>query len=90
VAAESAEADGKTAVWLAVDEQICAVIAVSDTVKETSPAAIAELRDLGLTPVLLTGDNHRAAYAVARQLGIDEHAQRPPGDVDLLIFIRVK
>ncbi len=72
VAAESAEADGKTAVWLAVDEQICAVIVVSDTVKETSPAAIAELRDLGLTPVLLTGDNHRAANAVARQLGIDE------------------
>ncbi len=56
-----AEADGKTAVWLAVDDQIRAVIVVSDTVKETSPAAIAELRDLGLTPVLLTGDNHRAA-----------------------------
>jgi P-type Cu+ transporter len=72
VAAETAEADGKTAVWFAVDDKIRAVIVVSDTVKETSPAAIAELRHLGLTPVLLTGDNHRAANAVARQLGIDE------------------
>ena len=72
VAAETAEADGKTPVWLAVDGQIRAVIVVADTVKATSPAAIAELRDLGLTPVLLTGDNRRAATAVARQLGIDE------------------
>ncbi len=71
-AADSAEADGKTAVWFAVDGQILAVIVVSDTVKATSPAAIAELRDLGLTPVLLTGDNRRAANAVARQLGIEE------------------
>jgi Cu+-exporting ATPase len=72
VAAETAETDGKTPVWLAVDGQIRAVIVVADTVKATSPAAIAELRDLGLTPVLLTGDNRRAATAVARQLGIDE------------------
>ncbi len=72
VAAETAEADGKTAVWLAVDGQIRAVIVVSDTVKATSAAAIADLRDLGLTPVLLTGDNRGAANAVARQLGIDE------------------
>ena len=71
-AADKAEADGETAVWLAVDGRIRAVIAVSDTIKETSLAAIAELRDLGLTPVLLTGDNHRAARAVGRQLGIDE------------------
>jgi P-type Cu+ transporter len=71
-AAETAEADGKTAVWLAVDDQIRAVIVVSDTIKETSPQAVAELRDLGLTPVLLTGDNRRAADAVARQLDIDE------------------
>ena len=71
-AADKAEADGMTAVWLAVDGRIRAVIVVSDTIKETSLAAIAELRDLGLTPVLLTGDNHRAAQAVGRQLGIDE------------------
>ncbi len=71
-AADKAESDGNTAVWLAVDGRIEAVIVVSDTIKETSRAAIAELRDLGLTPVLLTGDNRRAAHAVARQLDIDE------------------
>jgi P-type Cu+ transporter len=71
-AAGRAEADGKTAVWLAVNGRLRAVIVVSDTIKETSRAAIAELRYLGLTPVLLTGDNYRAAHAVARQLDIDE------------------
>ncbi len=71
-AADQAEADGKTAIWLAVDGSVRAVIVVSDTIKETSRAAIAELRDLGLAPVLLTGDNRRAALAVARQLDIDE------------------
>ena len=70
--ADHAEADGKTAVWLAVDGRIRAVIVVSDSLKETSRAAVAELRDLGLTPILLTGDNRRAAQAVARQLDIDE------------------
>ena len=70
--AERAEADGKTAVWLAVDSQIRAVVVVSDTIKATSLPAIAELRELGLMPVLLTGDNRRAAGAVARQLGIDD------------------
>jgi Cu+-exporting ATPase len=71
-AADDAESDGKTAVWFAVDGRIRAVIVVSDTVKQTSRAAVAELRDLGLTPVLLTGDNRRAAHAVARQVSIDE------------------
>ena len=70
--AEHAEADGKTAIWLAVDGRIRAVIVVCDSIKETSHAAVAELRELGLTPVLLTGDNLRAAQAVARQLDIDE------------------
>jgi Cu+-exporting ATPase len=71
-AADEAEADGQTAIWLAVDGRIGAVIVVSDVVKETSHAAITELRELGLAPVLLTGDNRRAADAVARQLGIPE------------------
>jgi Cu+-exporting ATPase len=71
-AADDAESDGKTAVWFAVDGRIRAVIVVSDTVKQTSRAAVAELRDLGLTPVLLTGDNRRAAHAVARHVSIDE------------------
>ncbi len=48
------------------------VLVVADTVKDTSQEAIAELRSLGLSPVLLTGDNERAAHAVADQVGIDE------------------
>ena len=72
VAAEQAEAQGQTPVWFAVDGRIRAVIVVSDTVKNSAVEAIAELRGLGLTPVLLTGDNRRAAQAVADQVGIDE------------------
>ncbi|WP_197377702.1 heavy metal translocating P-type ATPase [Mycolicibacterium baixiangningiae] len=70
-AAEAAEAEGRTPVWFAADGQICAVAVVSDTVKDRAADAIADLRALGLTPVLLTGDNRRAAEAVARQVGID-------------------
>ncbi len=69
---DDAETEGRTPVWIAWDGRIRAVIVVSDTVKDTSAAAIAELRQLGLMPVLLTGDNHRAAQTVATQVGIDE------------------
>jgi P-type Cu+ transporter len=68
--AEAAEAQGRTPVWVAWDGAVRAVVVVSDTVKESSAQAIAELRELGLRPVLLTGDNARAAGAVARQVGI--------------------
>jgi Cu+-exporting ATPase len=71
-AAERAEADGSTPIWVAVDGRIRAIVVVSDTIKETSHAAVTELRELGLTPILLTGDNRRAAEAVARQLDIDQ------------------
>ena len=70
-AADAAEALGRTPVWVAVDEQVRAVVVVADTVKESAVQAISELRQLGLTPVLLTGDNTRAAAAVAQQVGID-------------------
>jgi Cu+-exporting ATPase len=70
--ADQAEAEGRTPVWFAADGRIRAVVVISDTVKHSSRAAIAELRDLGLNPVLLTGDNRRAALAVAAQLDIDE------------------
>jgi Cu+-exporting ATPase len=69
--AQSAEAEGRTPVWIAWDGSIRAVIVVSDTIKDSSLAAITELRHLGLRPVLLTGDNERAALEVARQVGID-------------------
>jgi Cu+-exporting ATPase len=66
------EALGQTAVLVGWDGALRAVLGVGDTVKETSPAAVAELRGLGLRPVLLTGDNRAVALAVAAQVGIDE------------------
>ncbi|HKV21549.1 MAG TPA: heavy metal translocating P-type ATPase [Mycobacterium sp.] len=85
-AADEAEAGGQTAIWVARDGRIGAVVVVSDTVKETSHAAITQLRALGLTPVLLTGDNRRAAGAVAAQVGIDEVVAEvlPAGKVDVI------
>ncbi|MBO0655932.1 copper-translocating P-type ATPase [Streptomyces triculaminicus] len=68
----AAEAEGRTAVAVAWDGQARGVLTVADAVKDTSAAAIAELRRLGLTPVLLTGDNKAVAEAVAREVGIDE------------------
>ncbi|MFC4515337.1 heavy metal translocating P-type ATPase [Streptomyces ehimensis] len=68
----SAEAEGRTAVAVAWDGEARGVLTVADAVKDTSAQAIAELRRLGLTPVLLTGDNKAVAEAVAREVGIDE------------------
>ena len=68
----TAEAAGRTAVFAGWDGQVRAALVVSDTIKPTSPEAISMLRGLGLTPVLLTGDNEAAARAVGEQLGIDE------------------
>jgi Cu+-exporting ATPase len=67
-----AEADGRTAVAVGWDGQARAVLVVADTVKPTSAEAVRQLRELGLRPVLLTGDNARAAHAVARQVGIPD------------------
>jgi Cu+-exporting ATPase len=71
-AKQEAERAGRTAVLLAWDGQARAVLAVADTVKPTSADAIRQLRDLGLRPVLLTGDNEAAARAVAAEVGIDD------------------
>lgn len=71
-AAEDAEQRGQTPVWLAVDDTISAVFVVADAVKESAAQAISSLRDLGLTPILLTGDNERAARTVAASVGIDD------------------
>ena len=65
------EAQGRTAVAVAWDGVARGVLAVADTVKPTSAAAVRQLRALGLTPVLLTGDNRAVAEAVAREVGID-------------------
>ncbi|WP_285441165.1 MULTISPECIES: cation-translocating P-type ATPase [unclassified Streptomyces] len=71
-AKEAAEAAGSTAVLVAWDGAARGVLTVADAVKETSAEAVALLRALGLTPVLLTGDNRAVAETVAREVGIDE------------------
>ncbi|GAA3208612.1 hypothetical protein GCM10020256_05200 [Streptomyces thermocoprophilus] len=68
----AAEAEGRTAVAVAWDGEARGVLTVADAVKDGSAEAVTELRRLGLTPVLLTGDNRTVAEAVARQVGIDE------------------
>ncbi|MFI8364075.1 heavy metal translocating P-type ATPase [Streptomyces sp. NPDC085612] len=67
-----AEAAGGTAVLVAWDGEARGVLTVADAVKKTSAEAVTRLRGLGLTPVLLTGDNRAAAETVAREVGIDE------------------
>jgi Cu+-exporting ATPase len=69
---QQAEDEGRTAIVVGWDGQARGVLVVADTVKDSSADAIRQLRALGLTPVLLTGDNQRAARAVATQVGIDE------------------
>ena len=66
------EAQAKTAVVLATADQALAVLAVADTVRESSKQAIAELKRLGVEPVMLTGDNRKTAQAVAAQVGITD------------------
>ncbi|MFJ3162321.1 heavy metal translocating P-type ATPase [Streptomyces kanasensis] len=73
-ARDAAEAAGRTAVAVAWDGEARAVLEVADAVKDTSAEAIRRLRALGLTPILLTGDNRTVAEAVAAEVGIDrEH-----------------
>jgi len=71
-AVESARAAGRTPVAVGWGGRARGVLVVSDTVKPTSAEAVRRLRDLGLEPVLLTGDNERAARAVATEVGIEE------------------
>jgi P-type Cu+ transporter len=70
-AVEKAQGEGYTAVAVGWDGRARGVIVVGDTIKDSSAAAIAGLRDLGLTPILLTGDNEAAARHVAAQVGVE-------------------
>jgi Cu+-exporting ATPase len=70
--AEQLEADGKTVMFVALDGHPAGVIAVADTLKESSVEAIQRLHRLGLQTVMITGDNRRTAEAIARQVGIDQ------------------
>ena len=69
---DAAESEGKTAVGIGWDGQARGVLVVADTVKPTSREAVAQFRELGLTPIMLTGDNTSAARAIAAQVGIGE------------------
>ncbi len=71
-AVAAAQADGKTAIVAGWDGEARAIFVVADTVKPSSAEAIAELKHLGLRPVLLTGDNEATARSVASEVGIDE------------------
>jgi Cu+-exporting ATPase len=69
--AETLEQDGKTVMFVALDRKALGLIAVADTLKEYSIEAVQQLHRLGLSVVMITGDNRRTAEAIARQLGID-------------------
>jgi Cu+-exporting ATPase len=71
-AMREAESDGRTAVAVGWDGKARGVLVVADAVKPTSADAVRELRALGLTPIMLTGDNEAAARMIASQVGIDE------------------
>lgn len=64
------EAQGKTVVLIAIDGKAAGMIAVADTIKETSAAAIARLKQMGIEVIMITGDNRRTAQAIAGQVGI--------------------
>ncbi|MFQ5398318.1 MAG: heavy metal translocating P-type ATPase [Anaerolineae bacterium] len=79
--AEQLQNQAKTAMWLAVDGQASAIIGVADTIKEGSKEAIAAMHKLGLTVVMMTGDNEATARAIAQEVGIDRvFAEVLPGD----------
>ncbi len=71
-AVEDAESRGRTAVAIGWEGRARGVLVVADTVKPTSAEAVARLRALGLTPVLMTGDNERTARSIAAEVGIDD------------------
>lgn len=70
--AESLSEEGKTPLYFAKDGRLLGVIAVADTMKEDSPQAIRELKNMGIHVVMLTGDNERTAQAIGRLAGVDE------------------
>jgi Cu+-exporting ATPase len=79
--AERLQNEAKTAMWLSVDGQATAVIAVADTIKEGSKDAIAAMHALGLTVVMITGDNRATAEAIAAEVGVDRvMAEVLPGE----------
>ncbi len=91
-ALHDAEADGRTAVALGWDGRARGILVVADALKPTSKQAIAELRELGLTPVMLTGDNEAAARKIAAEVGITEvfAGVLPQGKVDVIARLQAE
>ncbi|SDY36822.1 Cu+-exporting ATPase [Modestobacter sp. DSM 44400] len=93
---QAAEAAGRTAVQVAWDGEVRGVLVVADTVKPSSAGAIRRLRALGLSPVLVTGDNPGAAAAVAREVGLDPDRGEviagvlPAGKVDVVARLQAQ
>jgi P-type Cu+ transporter len=71
----------QTVIWIAVDGNIAGIMGISDPIKETTPAALHKLHQMGLKVIMLTGDNKATAQAIAKQLNIDEvYAELKPQD----------
>jgi len=86
------ENEGKTAMLVAAGDRAAGIVAVADTIKEDSKAAIAALHELGIHTVMITGDNERTARHVAKQVGIDEvlAGVLPEGKVDAIRKLQEK
>ena len=89
-AKQAAEAQGKTAITVGWDGQARGVLVVSDQIKPTSAEAIGQFKELGLTPVLLTGDNQTVAEQVASEVGIDRVVAEvlPKDKVDVVVGLQ--
>lgn len=64
--------EGKTPLFFAADDRLCGIIAIADTIKEDSPEAVRQLKNMGIRVVMLTGDNEQTAGAIGKQAGVDE------------------
>ena len=64
--------EGKIPLFFAADDRLCGIIAVADTIKEDSPEAVRQLKNMGIRVVMLTGDNEQTANAIGKQAGVDE------------------
>ncbi len=83
---EALAVQGKTPLFFSADGQICGMIAVADVIKEEAPEAIRHLHDMGLSVVMLTGDNARTAQSIATEAGVDRViADLMPGDKERII-----
>jgi Cu+-exporting ATPase len=79
--ADALRGEGATVMFMAIDGEVAAILAIADRIKDDTPPALAALREEGMRIVMLTGDNATTAHAVARRLGIEEvHADVSPAD----------